>query len=188
MSYYISAIGGDAAFNKKGAAQMINRRGGASDYLNPYSNMRLSRSGRKNIKDQFGQYTRTHSASEFEKLITQKYFLLCDELHKRCTRAFTIIFWLKVITFAVFIAFSVVAIICGTKFGSKMLWLSFWIVLIFVDVGFFLVADYCKSLIVEKVLPYLDNVEQIDFGISEDDEEEARNEEDAEDEDDEDDT
>lgn len=57
----------------------------------------------------------------------------------------------------------------------------------FLDVGFFLVADYCKSLVVEKVLPYLDNVEQIDFGMSEDDEEEARNEEDSEDEDDEDD-
>ena len=79
---------------------MINRRDGTADYLNPYSSMRLSRSGRKNIKDQFGQY---------------------------------------------------------------------------------------KSLVVEKVLPYLDNVEQIDFGMSEDDEEEARNEEDSEDEDDEDD-
>ena len=53
---------------------MINRRDGAADYLNPYSSMRLSRSGRKNIKDQFGQYTRTHSASEFEKLITQNIF------------------------------------------------------------------------------------------------------------------
>ena len=69
---------------------MINRRDGTADYLNPYSSMRLSRSGRKNIKDQFGQYTRAHSASEFEKLITQKYFLLCDELHKRCARGFRI--------------------------------------------------------------------------------------------------
>ena len=34
------------------------------------------------------------------------------------------------------------------------------------------------------MLPYLDNVEQIDFGISEDDEEEAKNEENTEDEDD----
>lgn len=173
--------------NINGGVQMINRRDGTADYLNPYSSMRLSRSGRKNIKDQFGQYTRAHSASEFEKLITQKYFLLCDELHKRCARGFRIIFWLKVIAFVVFIAFSIVAIICGTKFGSKMLWLSFWIVFIFLDVGFFLVADYCKSLVVEKVLPYLDNVEQIDFGMSEDDEEEVRNEEDSEDEDDEDD-
>lgn len=30
---------------------MINRRDGTADYLNPYSSMRLSRSGRKNIKD-----------------------------------------------------------------------------------------------------------------------------------------
>ena len=50
-----------------------------------------------------------------------------------------------------------------------------WIILIFVLVNIFLITDYCKYLVKSKVIPYLEDDNQIEFGeysIFSDDEEE----------------
>lgn len=149
-------------------------------YVNSFSRLRLSQKGRDNIKSQFNNYTEKHTDDEFEDLIVQKYFLLCDEIHKRYSRGKKILMLLKIISAVVFVLYSFAAIMITQNGGNKMLWLTVWILLIFLDVGFFMVLDYCSTLFVEKIFPYLDNPEIIDFGID-DDEEAETNREDEED-------
>lgn len=156
----------------------MNNKKICSDYINSFSEVRMSEDGRENILKQFNAYTKQHSASDFEKLITQKYFLLCDELHKRYNRGCKIIRICKIIAAALFAAFSIAAVFFGNQSGYKMLWLSVWILFIFINVGIFIIADYCKNLMSEKVISYLDNIEQIDFGIDEEYEAEAEDNED----------
>lgn len=158
----------------------MNNKKFCTDYMNSFSEVRLSKEGRENILKQFDAYTKNHSASDFEKLITQKYFLLCDELHKRYNRGCRIIRICKIIAAALFLLFSAAAVFFGNQSGNKMLWLSIWILIIFIYVGAFVIADYCRNLMSEKVISYLDNIEQIDFGKDE----EEYDEEDEEDEDD----
>lgn len=58
-----------------------------------------------------------------------------------------------------------------------------WIILIFVLVNIFLITDYCKYLVKSKVIPYLEDDNQIEFGeysIFSDDDEEEEDEDDKE--------
>ena len=48
--------------------------------------------------------------------------------------------------------------------GSKAFWLIMWIIIIFVLVNIFLITDYCKYLVKSKVIPYLEDDNQIEFG------------------------
>ena len=48
--------------------------------------------------------------------------------------------------------------------GSKAFWLIMWIIIIFVLVNIFLIMDYCKYLVKSKVIPYLEDDNQIEFG------------------------
>lgn len=67
--------------------------------------------------------------------------------------------------------------------GSKAFWLIMWIIIIFVLVNIFLITDYCKYLVKSKVIPYLEDDNQIEFGeysIFAEDKNEAEDDEDDE--------
>ena len=48
--------------------------------------------------------------------------------------------------------------------SNKGSWLVLWIFLILFNIAVFTVTDYFKHLVKEKVIPYLQNDEQIEFG------------------------
>lgn len=70
----------------------------------------------------------------------------------------------KIVATVIFLAYTVIGIIVGNRTGHQLHWLQMWILFIFVNVTVFVIADYAKYLIESKVIPYLKNDEQIEFG------------------------
>ena len=68
--------------------------------------------------------------------------------------------------------------------NDKTAWLIWWVVIIFVAVAVFTITDYCKYLVKDKVIPYLLDDDQLEFGeydiFKDDDEEDNEEEEDEE--------
>ena len=48
--------------------------------------------------------------------------------------------------------------------SDKTVWLIWWVVIIFVAVTVFTITDYCKYLVKDKVIPYLLDDDQLEFG------------------------
>lgn len=146
-----------------------------ADDLKRYSEASLSNAAVQNIERQFECYTKKHSKQEFDETILKKFFILSDALHKKYEKGCRIINALKISAAGLFLVFTVIAAAAGKSTGSKMLWLSIWILVIFILIGAFIIADYLKNLMSQKVLPFLDNTEIMDFGKEndEDDSEEG---------------
>lgn len=146
-----------------------------ADDLKRYSEAGLSNAAVQNIERQFEGYTKKHSKQEFDETILKKFFILSDALHKKYEKGCRIINALKISAAGLFLVFTVIAAAAGKSTGSKMLWLSIWILVIFILIGAFIIADYLKNLMSQKVLPFLDNTEIMDFGKEndEDDSEEG---------------
>ena len=51
----------------------------------------------------------------------------------------------------------------GNHHGSKMLWFSIWIALIFTLVFIFLVLDYFKNVFLKNLTAFLNDVEETEF-------------------------
>lgn len=69
----------------------------------------------------------------------------------------------KIISAVLFAVFTVIGIAVSNHTGSKMLWLVLWIIVILLNVAVFIITDYCKYLIKDRVIPYLEDDEQIEF-------------------------
>lgn len=151
-----------------------------SDYVvDKYCASDLSSQEKEQNMNQLDSYIQSHSEQEFENIILKKYFILRNELHKKYKKGCRIINILKICAAVLFLIFTVIAVAAGNIGGNKMLWLSVWILIIFILVGIFIIADYCKNLMSQKVLPFLDNAEIMTFGDRNDDcEEDEENEED----------
>lgn len=130
--------------------------------------------------------TSAPSPAEVER-IAVKYAFIKDKIilhfHKGCR----ILNIAKICVAILFVIFTVIGVIISRHTGHEMWWLLAWLVLIFINIFLFVPADYARYLVESKVIPYLNNDEQTEFGeydiFAEDidgdkDEEDDENEED----------
>lgn len=120
---------------------------------------------------------------ENEENIVIKYKLLRSLIIKHYNRGCKFLEIAKVVCTVFFIAFTAAGLIACSKGASKAIWLTLWIIIIFLLVNIFLITDYTKYLVKSKVIPYLEDDNQVEFGeysIFSDDDEEEEDEEDKE--------
>ena len=88
----------------------------------------------------------------------------------------------KIIFSVIFVIFSLIVASSVKDSNDKTAWLIWWVVIIFVAVAVFTITDYCKYLVKDKVIPYLLDDDQLEFGeydiFKDDDEEDNEEEED----------
>lgn len=101
---------------------------------------------------------------ENEENIVIKYKLLRSLIIKHYNRGCKYLEIAKVVCARFFLIFTAVGLAVCSNGGSKSFWLVLWIILIFVLVNIFLITDYCKYLVKSKVIPYLEDDNQIEFG------------------------
>lgn len=118
-----------------------------------------------------------------EKLAFKYKFLrekIIESYRKGC-KALNII---KIIFAVLFIVFTVVITALAQKSDDKTVWIMWWVVVILFEVTIFTITDYFKNMIKEKVIPYLLDDDQLEFGkislFDEYDEDEDEEEEDDE--------
>ena len=133
--------------------------------------------------------TATHNAEEMTSCERKafKYNIIKEKINLHFEKGCRIVKIAKITVAAIFFLFSLIAVIVSNRTGNQMQWLIAWIVLIFVNVFIFVIVDYSRYLIESKVIPYLNDDEQLEFGeydiFAEDidnssDEEEAEEDED----------
>ena len=93
-----------------------------------------------------------------------KYCFLREKIFSSFKRGKRILKISKIVSAVIFLLFTVIGIAVGHRTGHELLWLQLWILLIFLDVTVFVIADYNKYLIESKVIPYLNDDDQIEFG------------------------
>lgn len=70
----------------------------------------------------------------------------------------------KIVVAVLFVIFTIVGVAISHRTNHEMQWLQIWILVIFLNVIIFVITDYCKYLFESKVIPYLENDEEIEFG------------------------
>ncbi len=101
--------------------------------------------------------------ASYEK-IAVKYCFLRDKIlfyFKRGSRFLKIA---KIVATVFFLLYTVIGIMVSHRTGHQLQWLQMWILFIFLNVTVFVIADYNKYLIESKVIPYLKDDDQVEFG------------------------
>lgn len=132
---------------------------------------------------------RKRNSENKKDLIVQKYILLREKIIQSYIKGNKILNTVKIVTAILFFIFTIIVILLSNRPDSnKGSWLILWIFVILFDIAIFLITDYCKQLVKTKVIPYLQNDEQIEFGkysvFGEDDDEDEEDEENDEEQDD----
>ena len=70
----------------------------------------------------------------------------------------------KIVVAVLFVLYTVLCCVLGRTTGDTMGWLVQWIILIFINVFLYMILDYVKYLIDDKLIPYLQNDDQLDYG------------------------
>ncbi len=112
---------------------------------------------------QLKDFSKNHSADNFEDHIVKKYFILSEKLLSRGRKYIDTVNALKGIAIAFFLIFTGFTIYMGHSHGSKMLWFSIWIALIFVFVFVFVVLDYFKNVFLRNLTDFIEDVEETEF-------------------------
>jgi len=106
----------------------------------------------------------TKNTASKKDLIVQKYILLREKIIQNYRNGCKILNTVKIITAAVFTIFTAAAVrLAGMPNSNKGSWLVLWIFIILFNIAVFTVTDYFKHLVKTKVIPYLQNDEQIEF-------------------------
>lgn len=114
-----------------------------------------------------------------EKL-AYKYKFLREKIIESYRRGCKILNIVKIVFSVIFVIFSLIVASSVKDSSDKTVWLIWWVVIIFVAVTVFTITDYCKYLVKDKVIPYLLDDDQLEFGeydIFKDDDEEENEEE-----------
>ena len=123
------------------------------------------------------------SGAETERYAA-KYLFLREKLLKNYEKGKKIYRAARLITAALFIALTLVGAAVGRHTGRPMGPLALWLLLLFLIVFVFLAADYARYLLEDKVIPYLEDDEALEYGeydiFREDDEDEGEEQEDDE--------
>lgn len=117
-----------------------------------------------------------------EKL-ARKYKFLREKIIINYKKGCKILNIVKYVVASAFILFTLLAVHLSRSSHDKTQWLFWWIFVIVINVFVFLITDYCKFLVKDKVIPYLLDDDQLEFGeydIFKDDEDLEELEEDDE--------
>ncbi len=101
--------------------------------------------------------------TEEERLAVKYRFLREKIIHtfKKGSRILTIC---KIVATVLFLLFTLLAVLISRHTGNAAQWLQCWVLIIFLNILIFVIADYAKYLVEAKVIPYLENDEEIEFG------------------------
>ncbi len=99
-----------------------------------------------------------------DERIAIKYKFIRDKILYHFERGSKYLKISKIVATVVFLIYTVIGITVSHRTSHELQWLLMWIIFIFLNVGVFILADYCKYLVESKVIPYLKNDEQIEFG------------------------
>lgn len=110
-------------------------------------------------------YKKRQKTTDKKDLIVQKYILLREKIIQSYNKGCKVLSTVKIIAAVLFTVFTVVAVwLSNMPDSNKGSWLVLWIFLILFNIAVFITTDYFKHLIKTKVIPYLQNDEQIEFG------------------------
>ena len=98
-----------------------------------------------------------------EKL-AYKYKFLREKIIDSYRRGCKILNIVKIVFSVIFVIFSLFVASAIRDSSDKTVWLIWWVVIIFVAVTVFTITDYCKYLVKDKVIPYLLDDDQLEFG------------------------
>lgn len=98
-----------------------------------------------------------------EKL-AYKYKFLREKIIESYRRGCKILNIVKIVFSVIFVIFSLFVASAIRDSSDKTVWLIWWVVIIFVAVTVFTITDYCKYLVKDKVIPYLLDDDQLEFG------------------------
>lgn len=99
----------------------------------------------------------------YNEKIIKKYLLLKEKIIEKYTKGCKILDTVKYVFASLFIIFTIIALVASNQSGNKMFWLILWIVIILTNIGIFMITDYCKYLVKNLVIPYLEDDDQIEF-------------------------
>lgn len=107
------------------------------------------------------QQQKTDNARE---VLAEKYVFIREKIILNYQKGTKILKIAKITVAVLFVLFTICAVVFGARSGKPLSWLCTWIILIFLNIIIFVPADYAKYLISSKVIPYLQDDEQIEFG------------------------
>ena len=111
----------------------------------------------QNEKSSAVQYT---DAEKFEI----KYKFIREKIIFHFNRGCRILKISKIVVAVLYVIFAIIGIAVSHRTNHEMQWLLIFILLIFLNVAVFVITDYCRYLIESKVIPYLENDDEIEFG------------------------
>lgn len=100
---------------------------------------------------------------ENEKL-AKKYKFLRAKIIEHYHKGRKILITVKYIVAVLFLLYTAIGLSYCHRGGSIATWLCWWIAIIFLEVFVFLLTDYASYLISSKVIPYLENDDELEFG------------------------
>ena len=99
-----------------------------------------------------------------EERIAIKYRFLRDKILRHFQKGKRILLIAKIAATVLFLIFTAIAVAASHRTGNVGGWLQAWILVIFLNITVFIIADYSRYLVESKVIPYLENDEQVEFG------------------------
>lgn len=115
--------------------------------------------------------------------LAAKYRFIRDKILTNYKKAKVLYRSVKIAVAVLFVLFTVFAIFVSNKTCNVMLWLVLWILQIFLNVTIFLFGDYLMYSFEDRFIPYINDDDKMEYGISlfdNDDDEEDSNEDDEE--------
>lgn len=112
-----------------------------------------------NINNENEEIELTH-----DQKLAIKYKFIRQKLIEQYIRGCKYLKIAKIVVAVLFVLFTIVACLLGKQTGDVMAWLIQWIMIIFFNVFLFLIIDYAKYLIDDKVIPFLNDDDQLDYG------------------------
>lgn len=104
------------------------------------------------------------TAEKNRENIVKKYGFLKSKIILNYQKGCKILKIAKITAAVLFVLFTPIAVIISNRTGQHLGWLTIWLLLIFFNIAVFIPADYAKYLVKSKVIPYLENDEQVEFG------------------------
>ena len=96
--------------------------------------------------------------------IVMKYKFVKEKIIFHFNRGCRYLYISKIVVAVLFVLFTLCGIAISHRTGHGLQWLQAWILVIFLNVAIFVLADYSKYLIESKVIPYLEDDNQVEFG------------------------
>lgn len=106
----------------------------------------------------------SENAAADEKKLAAKYIFIREKILKNYEKGKKNYRSAKIAATVIFLLFSVIAFFSGISSSSEMQWLTVWIIAVFFNVTVFLLGDYVKYLVEDKVIPYLKDNNAVEYG------------------------